>query len=226
MLHDTNSLMYLCFKARYFPRSHFLEATESQNCSFVWKSIMAALPTLKSRCCWRVGSRHSIQVLGDKWIPNYQTNSIIHSAMEDIRDALVSELINQELHLWRSDFIMEMFEKEDAEAICRILLSRRYVEDSIVWLPNKKGLFTVKSAYKVTREAACPMCTRFPETVVHVFWECDAAQDVWAGSLKSLQKGVHGMTDMVQLLEYLMERLALEDIELVLVQAWFIESVE
>ena len=47
---------------------------------------------------------------------------------------------------------MEMFEKEDAKAICRIPLSRRYVEDSIVWLPNKKGLFTIKSAYKVTRE--------------------------------------------------------------------------
>ena len=65
---------------------------------------------------------------------------------------MVLEFINQELHLWRGDFIMEMFEKEDAKAICRIPLSRRYVEDSIVWLPNKKGLFTIKFAYKVTRE--------------------------------------------------------------------------
>lgn len=32
------------------------------------------------------------------------------------------------------------------------LIRRRYVEDSIVWLPNKKELFTVKSAYKVTKE--------------------------------------------------------------------------
>ena len=113
---------------------------------------MAVLPTLKFGHCWRVGSGHSIRVLGDKWIPNYPSNSIIHSAKEDLRDALVSELINQELHLWRSDFIMEVFEKENVEAICRIPLSRRYVEDSIVWLLNKKGLFTVKSAYKVARE--------------------------------------------------------------------------
>ena len=94
LLHDTNSLVYQCFKARYFPRSHFLEAKESPNCSFVWKSIMAALPTLKFGCCWRVGSGHSIWVLGDKWIPNYPSNSIIHSAKEDLRDALVSKLIN------------------------------------------------------------------------------------------------------------------------------------
>ena len=72
---------------------------------------MAAFPTLKFGCC-RVGSGHSIRVLGDKRIPNYPTNSIIHSAKEDIKDALVSDLINQELHLWRSDFIMEMFERK------------------------------------------------------------------------------------------------------------------
>lgn len=36
---------------------------------------------------------------GDKWIPNYLTNSIIHSAKEEVQDALVSDIINQELHL-------------------------------------------------------------------------------------------------------------------------------
>ena len=47
---------------------------------------------------------------------------------------------------------MTLFEKEDAKAICRIPLSRRYVADSLVWLPNKKMLFTVRSAYKMARE--------------------------------------------------------------------------
>ena len=173
-----------------------------------------------------------------------------------------------------------MFDKEDAEAICRIPLSRRYVDDSIVWLSTKKGLFTVKSAYKVARElmrrenmaksfdgcagkriwaalwklkilnrvkvfawracndilpmkmnlanqriitdAVCPICTRFPETVVHVLWDCSAAQDVWASSVKLPQKGKHGLLDMFQLMEYLMERLAREDLELMVVQAWLI----
>lgn len=73
----------------------------------------------------------------------------MHSVKEDVGVVSVAELINQELHSWRtSDFIMEMFEKEDAEAIYRIQLSRRYVEDFIVWLYNKKGVFNVKSAYK------------------------------------------------------------------------------
>ena len=170
---------------------------------------------------------------------------------------------------------MEMFDKEDAEAICRISLSRRYVDDSIVWLPTKKGLFIVKSTYKVARELmrrenmaessngcagkriwatlwklkilnkvkvfawrACndilqmkinlanrriitdaiyPICTRFPEMAGHVLWDCGIAQDVWAGSVKLLQKGKHELLDMFQLMEYLMEQLAQEDLELMVV---------
>ena len=56
------------------------------------------------------------------------------------------------MHTWRSDFIMDMFEKEDAEAICRIQLSRRYVEDSLIWMNQRKWIFTIKSAYKVSKE--------------------------------------------------------------------------
>ena len=47
---------------------------------------------------------------------------------------------------------MDMFEKEDAEAICRIQLSRTHVEDCIIRMHQRKGIFTVKSAYKVARE--------------------------------------------------------------------------
>ena len=41
LLQDTESLLYRCFKARYFPRSNFLEATDVPNSSYVWKSLMA-----------------------------------------------------------------------------------------------------------------------------------------------------------------------------------------
>lgn len=72
----------------------------------------------------------------------------MHLVKDEVREVTVAELIDQELHSWRSDFIMDMFEKDDAEAICRIQLSRRYEKDAIVWLHNKKGVYTVKSAYK------------------------------------------------------------------------------
>lgn len=80
-----------------------------------------ALPILKSGYCWRVGNGSSIRVQEDRWIPiNHPTNKILFPANDDIGDLLVSDLIDTELHGWRSELILDLFQREDAEAICRI----------------------------------------------------------------------------------------------------------
>ena len=111
LLHDNNSLVFQCLKARYFPRTSLFVAKESPNCSFVWKSIVATFPILKSGCCSRVGNGHSIRILGDKWISNYPTNAPLNLVKNEVCEATVAELIDQDLHAWRADFIMDMFEK-------------------------------------------------------------------------------------------------------------------
>ncbi|KAL4619828.1 hypothetical protein ACB092_06G108800 [Castanea dentata] len=141
LTHDQNSLFFKCFKARYFPRCHLLDATVSPNCSFVWRSIMAVMPILRSGSCWRVGSGESIKVLMDKWIPNYPSNRVLHPVHEGEGDWRVSDLIDLELHEW-----------EDAEAICKIPLSYRRVFDVMVSLHNRKGIYSVKSGYHVARK--------------------------------------------------------------------------
>ena len=42
-----------------------------------------------------------------------------------------------------------MFDETDAEAILQIPLRRSNNEDSPFWIPDPKGLFTVKNAYRV-----------------------------------------------------------------------------
>ena len=42
LMQDKNSLVYSCFKAKYFPRCDFLEAKDCQNSSYVWKSLIVA----------------------------------------------------------------------------------------------------------------------------------------------------------------------------------------
>ena len=46
--------------------------------------------------------------------------------------------------------------------------------------------------------------------------------DVWVGSSLNLQKCSHGQADMIELMEYLLSRLSLQEMELFLVQAWII----
>ena len=36
LIHENGSLLSLCFKAKYFPRCHFLDAAVPLNCSYVW----------------------------------------------------------------------------------------------------------------------------------------------------------------------------------------------
>ena len=94
LLQEKDSLLYGCFKAKYFPRCSFLEAKDVPNSSYVWKSLIAAQPILKKGCCWRVGDGFSIRALQDKWIPNYTMNSILHMPSKVDRELWVCDLTN------------------------------------------------------------------------------------------------------------------------------------
>ena len=244
LLKNQESLLFKCFKARYFPRCNFLHANDSPNSSFVWKSMMAALPILRSGCCWRVGNGESIDVTKDKWIPNYPSNKLLHPVIDMDEDWKVSNLINWDLHGWRRDILMAKFNRDEAEVVCRIPLSQWVVEDSMVWLYNRRGVYTVRFGYHLARQVLrvesrveasnrggwqlawralwklklmgkikifgwrachdvlptqvnlakrkiisntlCHCCKSVPEDTLHVIWGCDAAQDVWTGSLNVL----------------------------------------
>ena len=60
---------------------------------------MAALPILKAGYCGRVGNGSSISVMGEKWIPNYPTNKVLHPIHKLANVMTVSELIDLELHI-------------------------------------------------------------------------------------------------------------------------------
>ncbi|XP_042973011.1 uncharacterized protein LOC122304814 [Carya illinoinensis] len=53
---------------------------------------------------------------------------------------------------WNEDLIRPIFREEEANQICCIPLSRKEVEDKLIWGPSNKGLFSVKSAYFLEKE--------------------------------------------------------------------------
>ena len=136
LLQEKDSLLYGCFKAKYFPRCCFLEAKDVPNSSFVWKSLMVAQLILKKDCCWRVGDGSSIRALQDKWIPNYTMNRILHMPSKVDRELWVCDLTNWACHDWDRERIGSMFHREEAKAIYYIPLSKRHLSDSILWMPK------------------------------------------------------------------------------------------
>ena len=144
--------MYSCFKTKYFLRCDFLEAKDCQNSSYVWRSMLAAQPILKKGCYWRVGNGASIWVLKDCWLPNQPIKKILFQPKEEIWEWKVSNLIAWPNHQWDKERINAMFHPFDADAILQVPLSRRVVQDVVVWFGSKKGNYAVKSGYYVAKQ--------------------------------------------------------------------------
>ena len=281
LLQQQESLVYKCFKAKYFPHGTFLEAMDVPNSSYIWKSLLAAQPILRKGGCWRVGNGSSIRVTRDSWIPNHPTHKVLHPPHVEEWEWRVSDLIDWWVKAWDRELIVDAFHRKDAEAILRIPLSHRLVSDAMIWLHTKSGEYMVRSRYhiaqliqkqekdvgesskleggsqvwakvwkmkvpnkirvfawracqnilptcenlfhrKVALDAYCERCNQAPESVLHVLWECGAAQDVWAGGPRRLQKVGTEHRDFMQLIEDLILRLSEEELELFWVHCWLI----
>ena len=134
---DKSSLLYSCFKEKYFPQCDFLEATDCQNSSYVWKSLIVAQPILRKGLFWRIGNGASIRVLKDCQLPNQPTKEILFQPEEEIQEWRVSDLVYLQNHQWDKERIMAIsgikkesriqFHQFDAEGILQVPLSRRAV---------------------------------------------------------------------------------------------------
>ena len=139
MIQDQNSLLSRCF----------LEATDCPNSSYVWKSVLASQQILKKWCYWRVGTGSSIRVMEDKGIPNHLGNKTLFPIEYDEWEWRVSDLIDWRVNQRDRDKIYTTFNHFDAEVILRIPLSRRQVQDRVVWMHCSNGKYAVKSGYRV-----------------------------------------------------------------------------
>ena len=101
----------------FFSGCSFLEAKDTPNSSYVWKSIVAAQPILKKGCCWRVGDGSKIRVMKDKWILNHSTNMVLHTPAEEEWEWHVCKLIDWLEKTWDRQLIDLMFHRVDVEAI-------------------------------------------------------------------------------------------------------------
>ena len=142
----------------------------------------------------------------------------------------------------------EMFSVKSAYKVARRMRGERSrVESSglcvgkLVWsvlwklcIPNKIKIFGWRACNdilptkynlvkrKIITDDKCHIYTREVESVTHALSGCAAVQDVWAGSIPKLQKGVSTFSDFMQLIEHLVSRLSTDKMELFWVQCWLI----
>ncbi|XP_062014693.1 uncharacterized protein LOC133731307 [Rosa rugosa] len=150
LLSNPNSLVAQVFKAVYYPNGSFLTANLGDRPSYSWRSILEARPVIQAGLFWRIGNGISVNIWEDEWIPNVAAHSIVRPS--DTVFELVSDLIEVRTGSWDQATVHACFEVEIAMHVLSIPLSRRFGPDKIAWKYDKKGWFSVKSAYMVARE--------------------------------------------------------------------------
>ena len=99
-----------------------------------------------------MGNGTSIRALRDAWIPNYPSNKVLHPAQNMEEDSMVVDLLDPNTGWWNRVLVMQHFNHEDGEAILRVLLSRRVIQDFLFWTFTKFGDYTVRSEYQIARQ--------------------------------------------------------------------------
>ncbi|XP_062020952.1 uncharacterized protein LOC133737412 [Rosa rugosa] len=147
---NPTSLIARLFKARYFPNCSFWEADLGDSPSFSWRSILSGRPVLKAGIQWKIGDGHSVSIWHDRWILVHHPVHLQPPATPEFH--LVADLINQETREWIPTSVYALFSSEIAEKILCIPLGRRQCSDKLIWSPEKKGFYSVKSAYWIAWE--------------------------------------------------------------------------
>nr|XP_040249320.1 uncharacterized protein LOC120966829 [Aegilops tauschii subsp. strangulata]XP_045086245.1 uncharacterized protein LOC123494445 [Aegilops tauschii subsp. strangulata] len=148
LLQEPNSLSARILKVVYYPTSSILEAEVGKNPSQVWHSIVEGRDTLKLGLVKRIGSGKDTHIWLDNWIPrDFKLQPVCPKSPNPPQK--VSEIINPTTLTWDGAALEEHFYAMEKEAILNIPLSSRVREDFWSWHYERKGIFTVRSAYRL-----------------------------------------------------------------------------
>jgi ribonuclease HI len=148
LLQEPMSLSARILKAVYYPATSILEAELGSNPSQIWRAILDGREVLKQGLIRRIGNGYSTKIWGCNWIPR---EPLLRPLLPLVPNppTMVHEIINHSEATWNSNLIRQVFLPMDAEAILSIPLCTGGVTDFWAWYFERKGYFTVRSAYRM-----------------------------------------------------------------------------
>jgi ribonuclease HI len=148
LLHDTSSLFYRVFKAKFFPHGSILDCPTTTRGSYAWQSILKVRDVILKGAVWRVGNGQSINIWDQRWLLEDHHRKIITPSPTILLHCTVDQLITKPQMTWDHSLIDSLFSPYDAEAIKQIPLSNQDHADKIIWPSNTNGEYTVRSGYR------------------------------------------------------------------------------
>ncbi|XP_062014569.1 uncharacterized protein LOC133731138 [Rosa rugosa] len=145
LIQSPDSLIGKLFKALYFPHGNFWEATLGSQPSYAWRSILQGRDILRAGIKRHIGNGFSTNIWLDPWLMDEDLRPYVTDRVTLVADLFIS------LGVWNSTLLSELFPANIVQKILSIPLSPRHHEDRWIWGGDKRGQFSVKSAYHVAR---------------------------------------------------------------------------
>jgi hypothetical protein len=168
LLNKPHSLFFRVFKARYFPRSTFLEAPLGSNPSFLWRSILLGREVIKKGLQWNSQDDRLERPIWNGTKSGVFTVKSAYELLEGERRAAMGECSHRgELNwLWCKVWKLSVPGK------VKHLIWRAYHET----LPTNHQLHR----RRIRSSGLCPICLQEDETTMHTLWQCPMARNTWA----------------------------------------------
>ena len=185
LLKFPDSLCARVLRAKYYPAGNLLDTAFIKNASPSWQGVMHGLELLKEGAIWRIGNGNQVKIWRDNWLPRH--GSLKSSGRRtNSREKWVSELIDPVTRQWDIAKIRRIFHPRDAESVLSIKIPARPVDDMIAWHPEKHGLFTVRSAYRLGMRStwlntSSGQSSTSPEgerLIWNLVWKCPVPQKI------------------------------------------------
>ena len=137
------------YKAKYYPYGDVLGVKLGSNPLYAWRSIFSSLEVIRRGSRWRVRNGKLIHIWEDKWLPTPTTYRVCSPPRLFDDFPMVSSLIDEDTRRWKANIVCSLFLPFEAQTILNIPLSFNLPEDTIGWIGNNRGVFSVKGAYYV-----------------------------------------------------------------------------
>jgi len=104
LIHNTDSLLYKVFKAKYFPHCTILDDEVKMKGSYAWQSILKARNLVCTRSTWRIGNGKKVLKRGDNWLPDQCARQVISPQKNFPNNTHVCALLDEETPCWKKEF--------------------------------------------------------------------------------------------------------------------------
>ena len=153
-----DSLCARVLQAKYYPDGNILSAATAPGISYVWRSILQGVEVIKEGMVWRVGNGDNIRIWQDPWLPS---GAVRYPRTRRGSTLLtrVAELIDPCTNSWDTQLVRQTFCQEDANVILSIPIFEQH-EDFVAWQFDRKGLFSVRSTYRIHVDLLRRQCQR------------------------------------------------------------------